>query len=143
MKTNVVYMTKTGHTEKLAIAVAKECGTHPINLSNPHVLDDPECLFIGTGIYGGKPNQNLFNYIDQLPVNKIKYAVLFSSSATKKDHSEFLVNSLRAKGIEVFPERFICYGSFMFFKRKRPNSSDIEAVRAFTRRVLENLGEKE
>lgn len=141
MKTSVVYMTKTGHTEKLAIAVAKECGTTPIDLSKPHVLDMPDCLFIGTGIYGGKPPQELLNYINQLPANQIKYAVIFSSSVQKKDHSELLVNNLRAKGIEVFPERFACYGSFMFFKRKHPNTDDIEAVRAFAKRALEKIGE--
>lgn len=139
MIASIVYVSKSGHTEKLAKAIAEECGTEAINLSEPHILDDPECLFIGSGVYGGKINQELFDYICQLPANKIKYAAIFSSSVTKKDHTEYLINNLHSKGIEVFPERFACYGSLGFFKRNRPNAEDIEAVKLFARRVLNQV----
>lgn len=143
MTTSVVYVSKAGHTEKLAKAIAEECGVTAINLSEPHILDDPDCLFIGAGVYGGKINQSLFDYICQLPANKIKCAAIFSSSVTKKDHTEYLINNLRSKGIEVYPERFTCYGSLGIFKRNRPNKEDIEAVRAFARRVMTKMNENE
>lgn len=142
MTTNVVYVSKSGHTEKLAKAIAEECGCTALNLSEPHILDDPECLFIGAGVYSGKINQNLFDYISQLPANKIKCAAIFTSSVTKKDRTEYLINTLRSKGIEVFPEQFSCYGSLAFFKRNRPNAEDIEAVKAFARRVLDQIDDR-
>lgn len=142
MKTEVVYFTRTKHTEKMANAVAEVCGTKAINITEQHSLYDVDCLFIGTGIYGGKPSPELFRYIDDLPVNKIKYAVIFSSNFSRKDQTELLVNNLRAKGIEVYSKRFVTTGSFLFFKRKRPNERDLEALRAFTNKALIDLGEK-
>lgn len=140
MNIEVVYYTKTGHTEKFAKAVAEVCGVRANNIVEPHVLGDVDCLFIGTGIYGGKPAPELFKYIDELPVNRIKHAVIFSSSFTAKDQTELLINNLRAKGIEVHSRRFVSTGSFLFLKRKRPNTSDLERVRAYTTKVLKELG---
>ncbi|SJZ67108.1 flavodoxin domain-containing protein [Anaerorhabdus furcosa] len=140
MKTEVVYFTRTKHTEKMARVVADVCGVEAINITEQHRLFDVDCLFIGTGIYGGKPSAELFRYIDDLPVNQIKHAVIFSSNFTKKDQTELLINNLRAKGIEVYPRRFVTTGSFLFLKRKRPNEKDLVALRRFTIKALQELG---
>lgn len=139
MNISVVYVTKTKNTEKLANAVAEVCGVEAINITHPHKLEDTDCLFIGASIYRGKPSPEIFEYVENLPANRIKNAVIFSSSASGRDRTEMLVNNLRSKGIEVYPKHFLCEGKFLFFNRNRPSAKDIQNIKEFTKKVLSEL----
>lgn len=136
MNINIIYQTKTGHTEKLAKALGDVLNVEPINICEPHILNETDLLFVGTGIYGGKPDEALLDYLYNLPNNKIKGAAIFSSSASKSDNTELIVNILRQKGIEVLNKRFHCSGQFLIFKWGHPDKADIKNIKEFARMVL-------
>ncbi len=136
MNLNVVYMTKKGSTQIIAEAIAQECGTEAYDIRERHQLGPTDLLFVGTGIYENKPDQDLLNYLDNLPVNSIRGAAVFGTSRDKRDHSELIVNLLVHKGITVYPKRFICPCASLFKYRGRPNSVDIVKARAFAREVM-------
>ena len=139
MKIGVVYVTKTKNTEKLAKAVAEVCDVEAMNIVCEHNLEDVDCLFIGASIYRGKPAPEIFEYVENLPANRIKNAVLFSSSASGRERTELLVNNLRSKGINVYPNHFMCKAKFLFFNNDRPNNKDIQNIKVFTQKVLDEL----
>ncbi len=139
MKINIIYNSKTGHTYKLAKALGEVLGIEPIDICEPHVLNETDLLFVGTGIYSGKPSQELLTYLNNLPNNQIKGAAIFSSSATKVDRTELVVNVLRQKGIEVLNTRFHCYGQFLFFKWGHPNAEDLKKIKEFAKLVLDSI----
>ena len=137
MIANVVYMSKKGGAKRIAEAIAAECGTEPLDIAERHVLGQTDLLFVGTGIYGAKPEQELMGYLDNLPLNTIRGAAVFSVSRDGRDHTELMVNLLRHKGIAVYPKHFFCPKQTLFRNHGRPNSVDIVDARAFAREVLD------
>ena len=133
---NVIYHTRSRHTEKIAEAIAREAGIEAINISEPHTLPETDLLFIGTGIYAGKPDDLLIDYLDQLPVNRIRGAAIFSTSAAGSDKTELIVNMLTHKGIAIYPERFTCRGKFLFLAKGHPDEEDCRNAASFARKVL-------
>ncbi len=136
---NVVYLSKKGNTEKVAKAIAAVCGVEAIDVSEPHAIGETDLLFIGMGVYAGKPDQALLNYLDNLPVNTIKGAALFSTSASGKDRTELIVNLLEHKGITVYPKHLSLKGKFLFLNGDRPNNSDLRMAENFASEVLESF----
>lgn len=120
----------------IANAIAQEVGTEAIDISIPHTLSETDLLFIGMGIYGGKPDYPLLDYLDQLPVNKIRGAALFSTCASGNDRTELAVRMLTHKGITVYPRRFICKGRYLFFAKGHPDEEDCMNAAAFARTVV-------
>ncbi len=139
MEISIIYKTKLGHTEKLAKALGDVLNVEPINISEPHVLNHTDLLFVGTGIYGGKPDVALLDYLYNLPNNKIKGAAIFSSSVSKSENTELIVNILRHKGIEVLNKQFHCSGQFLIFKWGHPDNNDIKNIKEFGRLVLDSI----
>lgn len=137
MIVNVIYLSKKGHTEAVAEAIAQQCGVTAIDISTPHVLPASDLLFVGMGIYAGKPDEALLKYLDDLPVGSFKGAAIFSTSCTAKDQTELAVNLLKHKNIEVFNNHLSLPGQFLFMKRKRPNNKDLEAAARWTQKVLD------
>ena len=137
MVVNVIYESKKGHTETVANAVAAECGVQAIDITVPHVLPETDLLFIGTGIYAGKPDSALLDYLDQLPANKIKGAAIFSTSARGRSQTELMMNLLSHKGIEIYPRQFACRGQFLFLSVRHPDARDLSTAKAWARSVLD------
>lgn len=136
MISNVVYLSRKGGAQRIADAIAAECGTEAHNIAERHVLGQTDLLFVGTGIYGHQPEQEILNYLDNLPLNTIRGAAVFSVSKDGRDHMELVVNLLRHKGIAVYPKHFFCPKQSLFRNHGRPNSVDVMNARAFAREVL-------
>ena len=136
MTVNVIYYSRKGNTQKVADAIAEVCGVKAIDIAQPHSLGETDLLFIGMGVYAGKADQSLLDYLDNLPVNIIKGAALFSTSASGKDRSEMVVNLLEHKGIVVYPKHLCLKGQFLFLNPKRPNEEDIEVAKKYAQEVL-------
>ena len=134
---NVIYLSKKGHTETVAKAIAEQCGVEAIDISTPHVLPASDLLFIGMGIYAGKPDEALLKYLDDLPVGSFKGAAIFSTSCIGKDQTELAVNLLKHKHVEVYSNHLSLPGQFLFLQRKRPNSSDLAAAKRWAQKVLD------
>ena len=76
---NLIYHSRNHHTEIIAEAIAEAITCEAIDISRPHTLPETDLLFIGTGINGAKPDDAVIDYLDQLPVNKILGAAVFST----------------------------------------------------------------
>lgn len=139
MTISVIYHYNRGETFRLAEAIAKRCGVEPIEISKAHVLPDTDLLFVGMSTDHGKPDDILMDYLDQLPVNKIRGAAIFSTHRNAQDRTALAVNLLEHKGIAVFPERFVCLQPYLMRNKDRPNKDDVRNVLVFTERVLSSF----
>ena len=136
---NVVYLSKKGNTKKVAEAIANVCGVQAIDIEEPHAISETDLLFIGMGIYAGKPDHLLLNYLDNLPVNTIKGSALFMTSASGRDRTELVVNLLNHKGITVYPKHLLLKGQFLIFNSDRPNEEDLKKAENFALEVLQSF----
>ena len=133
---NIIYHSRGGNTMKVADAMAEVCGIEAIDITTPHNITSSDLLFIGMGIYAGKPDPILLDYLDQLPVNSILGAALFSTSATGKDHMALAVNLLEHKGIQVYPRHLNLKGQFLFMNKGKPGDKEIRKAQNFAQEVL-------
>jgi flavodoxin I len=133
---NVIYQSRGGNTKKVADAIAEVCGVEAVDIHDPHNITSSDLLFIGMGIYAGKPESSVLDYLDQLPVNTIKGAALFNTSATGSDHMELAVNLLEHKGIAVYPRHLLLRGRFLFLNKGKPGRKELRKARAFAQEVL-------
>ncbi len=136
MTVSVIYQSRGGKTKMIADAIAEECGTEALDVNIRHTLDPGDLLIVGCGIYAGKPDESLLNYLEKLPVGKIRKAAVFSTSATGKDRTELIVSRLRNKGIDIIDEHFACKGKFLFLAGGHPDQQDLDNAREFARRAM-------
>ena len=136
MKAQVVYHSKTGHSRKLAQKVAEALGTEAMDIRNWHGQDDSVLLFIVSGIYGGRSDRPLLDFAASLKGSGVKAAGMITSCAGGKDEPLDLRAALEKAGITILKERFVCPGSFLIFKRGRPNDADRAAAASYAVRMM-------
>lgn len=137
----LIYQSSTGHAYSIAKAVGSELNTKPIDIHEPAVLSDTDLLILCIETRDGKPDHDLFDYLDQLPVNSIKDAALISTSASGRDYTEFAVGLLGHKGISVYPKRLCLKSGILRLFGKRPNETDLKEARLFAREVAAACGQ--
>lgn len=139
MKTAVIYFSKTGHSQKLALAIAAELGVQAENIKESPDLADIDLLYIVGGIYGGKSDPKMIDYVKKLDNNQVKQAVLVTSSASKAAKQEVVRTTLQTNNIEVLQDEFTCQGSFLIFGVSHPNKHDIANAVSFARKTGADL----
>lgn len=82
MRTIVLYASKNGNTEKIAREISSElncrCEKISDNFDSSLIdLDDFDNVFLGTGIYGGNPNAEMLNYLNEINLNNNRIFALF------------------------------------------------------------------
>ena len=149
----VLYSYHHQNTEKIAKVFTKvldaEIKTpHQINIQE---LQGYDLIGFGSGIYGAKHHESLFNLVEMLPQVKNKKAFIFSTSAiankakVAKDHS-LLRKKLESKGYEIVGE-FSCKGfntnSFMKYfggmNKGRPNAEDLKNAELFAQNIKNTI----
>ena len=135
---NIVYATMTKHSKKLAEAIGTELNVKAQNVKENVILDDTDMLFIVGGLYSGDSLPILLEFSKNLDSQRVKKAVLITSSVSKKKGQDSIRKILVDKGIEVMDE-FFCYGSFLFFKFGHPNKDEIQQAVNFALKVIKNL----
>lgn len=141
MKCAVAYATMTGHTKKLANAIANEIGVLAQNVKENPVIENVDILFIGGGIYGGLISPNLVNFINTLDYSKVKNVAIFMSSASQ-DYSKINIrSSLEEKGINVFNEEFSCLGGFLIARLGHPNKTEIASAGEFAKKIISEFND--
>ena len=80
MKVAVRYYTKTGHTKKLAEAVAGAVGAEALPISTP-VSEPVDILFLGNSYYAFSIDPEVRTFIRTLDRNKVGRIVNFGSAA--------------------------------------------------------------
>ena len=81
MKRKVIYCTKTGHSRKIARAIAQELQVQAEDIKTGPVLKDVDLLFIVGGIYGGKSDPAMLGYINNIDGSMVRKAALVTSCA--------------------------------------------------------------
>ena len=157
MNIQLLYATRTGHSEKLANTIGRELGIPVFALEKfpktpygngcccggvcagmgdpPPVIPPCDILFIVSGIYGGEEKEELLNFAKTLPANEIGQVVLLTSSALGQTQGR-LRKVLEQGGHRVAREEYHCKGSFLFLAMGHPNAADLEGAVAFVRKWL-------
>jgi flavodoxin len=136
MNVAVIYLTMTGHSKKLAEAIASEIGTQAQDIKTDPKLNGVDMLFIVGGIYGGKSDTKLVNYIRSINGNMVKKAAIVTSSGSGKTRQNKVREELTKNGVEMLSDEYTCKGRFLFFDLGRPNQSDIDGSVAFAKKVV-------
>ena len=144
MSTLIIY--KSYHrmnTEKVAKAMAEVMDAKLAKVEDvkPEDLAAYDLVGFGSGIYGGKYHQTLFDLIDRLPKMN-KNAFVFSTSAGVNEQAgKPLKEQLMNKGFRIVNE-FNCFGAFglgfIVVKNKgHPDEKDLENARAFAKGLMQ------
>lgn len=138
MSIEVVYFSKTGHSRKIAEAVAAELGVTAQDIKGSPMLEDANPLFLITGMYASKSDPEVLKFIERLDPQAVSRVCLITSSLSKMA-PEDIPQALRSRGIPVHPEVYRCRGSFLFFGLGHPSASELAGAAAFARAVVGNL----
>lgn len=153
MKALIVYVSyHHNNTEKIAKVIADTLGAEAknpkqIELNNFSKFDT---IGFGSGIYGGKLHEDLFEFADRIPRTNRKKAFVFSicnGTFTSRAMNN-AKTSLKEKGFDVIGE-FNCKGFTTWdpFKlvggvhKGRPNEEDLKNATAFAEK-LKNCKQK-
>src|SRR5512138_1447084 len=117
MQPLVVYSSKSGNTEKIALAIASElnCQSCKItkNVKTIPNLDNYDFFFIGTGITYGNPNEDLMDFLINANFPSVSKCAIFitwgGAGKTNQAVLSRLKTTLESKGQTVSEETFSCY----------------------------------
>ena len=134
-KIEVRYLSKTGNTEKLAIAIGDELGVNPKSISEK-LTGSVDILFLGGAYYGFMIDPSLKEFINEL--KDVKRVAIFTTSAIAKGVYKGIKKEIN-KDIVVLDEHFYCKGEYKFLNKNRPNEEDIIAVKEFARKIVDYI----
>ena len=135
MKKTIIYATMTGHSKKIALAIADELKIDAYNVKDKPILEKIDTLYIVGGLYGGKSSPQMIEYVNTLKGEHIKRAVLITSSAKKTAKQLDTREMLQSKGINVLEDEFTCQGSFLLIGLRHPNKDDIANAVEFAKGI--------
>ena len=131
----VVYYSRSGHTQKIALAIARGAGVQAEPVEQCGAVSATDTLFVGASIYGGVMDGRLRAFLQSLEPSEVKRVTVFGTSAGPKSALDEVKSILRPKGIAVVEEAFHCKGSFLFLNLGRPNGEDAKKAEAFAGRI--------
>ena len=136
MKTALVYFSRTGHSKRIAKAIAEALQIAALDVKSEPVLNEVDLLFIVGGIYGGASSPELKAYAEGLSKSSVKKAALITSCLNRIHRQSMIREILTRKGIDVAPDEFVCRGSFLFFGLGHPSKEEIDAAVSFAKRAV-------
>ncbi|MBR1863922.1 MAG: flavodoxin [Ruminococcus sp.] len=139
MKTAIRYYTKSGNTKKLADAVAQELGIEAEDITAP-LEERTDLLFLCNSVYWAGVDGRVKQFIAD---NKDNIGTLVNVSTSAMTVSTYpqIKKLCGQSGVSVSDEEFHCRGSFKMMHRGKPDSDDIQAVKAFARKVTGDKNE--
>ena len=135
MKTAVRYYTKTGHTKRLAGAVAKAVGTEARPISDP-IEDAVDIIFLGNSYYAFSIDPEVRDFIRTLDKGKVGRIVNFGSAAMLNSTWKKVKAEADKAGIPRDEREFHCKGEFKGIHKGRPNEDDLKAAADFAKSVI-------
>ncbi|MCR5828692.1 MAG: hypothetical protein K6G53_09810 [Bacteroidales bacterium] len=129
------YYSKFGHSKLMAEAIEEIVGAKAAPVSVP-VSEPVDMLFLGAGVFLGKVNRAVFDFIGSLTPEKVKCVVLFGSSAIIDSPVPQMLKALKERGIKVCDKSFTCKGSMGPVHKGHPDNKDIDDFRQFCRSLL-------
>lgn len=137
MKTAVVYFSKTGHSRKIANAIAASFGVQAMDLKTSPQFDAVDMLYVVGGIYAGANDPKMLAAVKNIDGSKVKQAVLITSCVSKRMKQDQARQALQQKGIQVVTDEFICQGNFLFFGLGHPNQTELDEAVSFARKIAQ------
>lgn len=130
MKTAIRYYSKFGHTEKMANIVGELTNTRP-QLATVRLEEPVDTLYLGSGVFLGKVDSSIVEFINTLTPDMVKRVICFGSSAIIKSPVPQMRELLQARGITVSEKEFSCRGSMGPVHMGHPNKKDLDEFRQF------------
>ena len=130
MKTAIRYYSKFGHTTKMANIVGELTNTRP-ELATVRLKEPVDTLYLGAGVFLGKVDNSIMEFINTLTPDMVKRVVCFGSSAIIKSPVPQMRKLLEARGIMVSEKEFTCRGSMGPIHSGHPNQKDLDDFRHF------------
>ncbi len=134
MKVAVRYYSRSGNTEKVAMAIGKAVG-EPSYTTDVPLSEDVDVLFLGSAVYAFGIDDEVKKFISGIDV-KVGKVVNFSTTALVKSSYKHVKKALDAKGITLAKEEFHCRGRFGNAHKDRPNEKDLAEAFEFAKRIL-------
>lgn len=132
----VRYYTKTGHTKKLAEAVAQVLGVEALPISVP-LEEKADLLFLGNSYYAFNIDPEVKSFIGSLSREKVGKIVNFGSAAMLNSTFKKVKAEADKAGIPMLDKEFHCKGEFKGIHKGRPNNDDLKAAAEFARKIME------
>ena len=126
----VRYYSRSGNTKGIADAFANELGVEAISAESKaaEINEEVDVLFIGGALYAYGIDEHLARFIERLQSDKVKKAVIFSTSWISKHAIDLIRESLEEKGIAVEDESF--------YSRGKPSAKDLEKAAKFAKSYM-------
>jgi len=137
----VVYFSRGGKTRKVAEAIAQElgCKSVDINRETPD-LSGVDILLVGSGNYGGKTDNRLLRFLNDLQSGSDKKAAVFATAGGPDPKVLYVLQgALEAKGYKVVSS-FKCPGQILSLNRGHPNKDDLKNAKAFASDLKKTSG---
>ena len=139
MRIDVRYFSKNGGTKKLADAIARAVDAEARTVDAP--LDKyADVVFLGSSVYGGKPDPAVVKFI-QANAKNIGKIVVFGSACTGKSTFPAIKSAAAQSAVKTAEMFFQCKGEWLFFNKGRPNDQDCADAAEFARKQLKILNQ--
>jgi flavodoxin len=136
-----------GNTEKVAKAMADTIGADILKYDevDGYNILDYDLVGFGSGIYYGKANKDMIEFINSLPPIRNRKAFIFTTSGKgNPNYSSSLAKRVSETGFEVIGE-FTCkafdvWGPLKLIggiNKGRPNTDDLKAAEIFVEGLIE------
>ena len=135
MKIAIRYYSKTGNTKKLAESISEAAGVKMENIDVP-LENDVDILFLGSAVYAAGVDGKIKSFINELDAKKVGRVVNFSTAALLPSTYSQVSKLLEAKNIPIDGQEFHCRGKFKFIHKDRPNTQDLNDIKAFTKKII-------
>lgn len=131
MKVKVLYHSSSGNTKRVADAIADALGIKAEPIETAFLSEPVDLLFLGDGVYFGKPNKNTIAFIERLSSDTVKNVAVFATYGGQASIGEKLKKLLKTKKLHVVGEPFTCKGkAWGILNRGHPSENDLsEACR--------------
>lgn len=134
MNIAIRYYTRSGHTQKLAEAIADRIHVKAENVSVP-LADKADILFLGCSYYAFDMAQEVKTFIAENKDN-IGEIICFGTSAMMKSMKKPMQKLTELHGVKLSDEEFHCRGEFKFTNKGRPDADDLENAALFAERIV-------
>ena len=135
MSIAIRYYSKFGHTEKMAGVITVLTGVKAETVAAP--LTGPvDTLYLGSGVFLGKVNSAIVDFIKTLKPGDVKKVICFGSCAIIKSPVPQMRQLLEAQGISVSTQEFTCKGSMGPLHAGHPDAKDLDDFKKFVQSTL-------
>ncbi|MGA2524946.1 MAG: flavodoxin family protein [Candidatus Bathyarchaeia archaeon] len=142
----VIYSTKGGNTEKVALEIAQELNCNAIKISGESEfstisLKDFNLVFIGTWVRGGEPSPDMLHFLKQLSLEdgNRQFALFMTwAGGGKSDILTFnrVKQLLEDKNQRLLNDYYKCFGkSLGLARRGHPNAQDLADARKWAKKT--------